>query len=69
MAAFKERLIEEQLIATGYSNLAIERVRIPGERWRDLWPGAAIARTGQGESILAIALTSFATSESGGGTK
>ena len=37
VAEFKERLIRGGLIATGFSSLAIERVRIPGERWSDLW--------------------------------
>jgi hypothetical protein len=35
---FKDRLIREEIIATGFSPLAVERVRIPGERWVELWP-------------------------------
>jgi hypothetical protein len=38
VADFKERLIEGQLIAAGFSKLAIDPMRIPGERWRHLWP-------------------------------
>jgi hypothetical protein len=35
---FKDRLVREEIIATGLSSLAVERVRIPGERWTELWP-------------------------------
>jgi hypothetical protein len=38
LAAFKERLINGQLIATGLCALDVDRVRIPGDRWPDLWP-------------------------------
>jgi hypothetical protein len=38
VARFKEGLINEEIVATGLSSLAVERVRIAGERWIALWP-------------------------------
>lgn len=38
VTSFKERLIKEELIATALSPFNIDRARIPGERWPDLWP-------------------------------
>jgi hypothetical protein len=34
---FKEQLGRGALTATGFTSLAVERVKIPGERWSDLW--------------------------------
>ena len=38
VARFKARLIKEEVVASGFSSLSVDRVKIPGERWPDLWP-------------------------------
>ena len=41
VADFKERLSNEEIVATGLSSLAVARVTIPSERWPELWPNFA----------------------------
>jgi hypothetical protein len=37
VSQFKERLIKAEILATGLSSLAVDRVTIPAERWPELW--------------------------------
>jgi hypothetical protein len=38
VSQFTELLKKEEIIATGFSSVSVERERISAERWSDLWP-------------------------------